>query len=93
MNDRWKNLLALSAPTFANEAVPPFGFTTSLLARLREQDRDMEQAERIGVRALFASLGALVLAAILAFSASRVNHNDIEPGLRSIVQVENVPLS
>jgi hypothetical protein len=93
MNDRWKYLLTLSAPTFAREAVPPYGFTTSLLSRLREQERETELAERIGLRALFASLVALVVAGVLAVSASYRNQSDLEPGVRSIVQVENVPLS
>ena len=93
MNETWKTLLTLSAPTFTDNVEPPYGFTTSLLAHLREENRDVELAERVGFRALLASMGVLVIALVLAVSVGYLNQSDLEPGLRSIVQVENVPIS
>jgi len=54
----------------------------------------MEVAERIGMRALFASLFVLVLAAGITLRMDYLDRgDDLEPGLRGIVQVENVPVS
>jgi hypothetical protein len=89
----WKNLLAMSSPAFAGEAHPPYGFTTRTLARLREETRQLETAERIGLRAVFASLFLLLLTVVGTLGVDQLNRGDLEPGLRSIVQVENVPLS
>jgi hypothetical protein len=90
---RWKNLLATGAPAFAGDAEPPYGFITRTLARLREENRQRDLMERIGLRALFASLAVLAAAAILNVLVDHSVRGDLEPGLRGIVQVENVPLS
>jgi hypothetical protein len=97
MNDNfdkhWQQLVALSAPTFRGDTAPPYGFTTSMLARLRDESREIELVERIGLRAVFASLAMLLLALGVTFGASYLNRGDLEPGLKSIVQVENVAVS
>jgi hypothetical protein len=90
---RWKNLAALSAPACAGDVVPPYGMVTSTLARLRAETRQTEMAERIGLRALFASLAILVCTAAVTVGISSRESSDLEPGLKNIVQVENVPLS
>jgi hypothetical protein len=94
-DEKWQRLLAQSSPTFAGETTPPYGFITGTLARLRSETRQQEEAERIGWRALLASLGALCVAAAVTFTVSMHDQsaNDLEPGVRSIVQVENVPIS
>jgi hypothetical protein len=92
-DDKWQKLLACSMPTFAGEAMPPYGFMTATLGRLREQGTQ-EQAERIGWRALLASLAALVVAGAITFTVNTNNHSsEFEPGVRSMVQMENIPLS
>lgn len=90
---RWQNLVALSAPTFAGDASPPYGFTTRFLAQLHAETRQRELVERIGARALFASLAMLVATLALSLGVDRFNRGDLEPGLRSIVQVEDIPVS
>jgi hypothetical protein len=93
MKTRWENLLAMSAATFEPPAEPAFGLATAVLARLREDELSQALAERIGLRAIFASVGALVLVFLFSVTAQHFQQNDFEPGLRSIVQVQNVPLS
>jgi hypothetical protein len=90
---RWKNLLALSAPACAGELAPPYGMVTSTLARLRAETRQTELAERIGLRAFFASLAVLACTIALTLEVSSRQSSDLEPGLKNIVQVENVQLS
>ncbi len=92
-NTRWHNLIALSAPTFTGDDAPPYGFVTSTMARLREETRQVELAERIGMRALFASLALLFITAMVTLGLQYHDRSDLEPGLRGIVQVENVQLS
>jgi len=90
----WTTLLAQSAPTFAAEAEPPFGFLTSTLAALRAEIRQRRECERIGWRALLASLAALGVAAALAFTLSlRDQTPDFDPGVRGLVQMDNLPYS
>ncbi len=89
----WQNLLAASAPAFAGETEIPYGLTTRVLARLREETRQQDLMERIGLRALLASLAMLVAAGALTVALQDSNRTDLEPGLRSIVQVQDVPLS
>ncbi len=92
-NGRWQNLVALSASSFAGELTPPYGFVTRTLAELRAETRQRELVERIGLRALFASLAILLATVGLTIGATYVNRGDLEPGLGNIVQVENVPVS
>jgi hypothetical protein len=97
MNDNfdkhWQQLVALSAPTFAGATVPPYGFTTNMLAKLREESRAVELVERIGLRAVFAALGMLAIALGVLVSANYFSGSDLEPGLKSMLQVENVAVS
>jgi len=93
-NEKWQSLLLRSTPTFAGEATPPYGFLTGTLARLRAENRQQEELERIGWRALLASLAALVVAATVTLSVDFSNRGgDFEPGVRSLVQMENIQVS
>ncbi len=91
-DDKWMNLLAAAAPTFAGEATPPFGFVTSTMARLRSEGGTVAEMERIGWRALMASLAALAVAMALAVVVN-LERPDLEPGVNSLIQVENIPVS
>ncbi len=93
-DDQWRKLLAMSAPTFAGETTPPFGFVTSTLAGLRAQQSQVQEIERIGWRALLASLAALAITATIAFTVStRDNSGDFDPGVRSLIQMQNISVS
>ena len=93
-NEKWQSLLLRSTPTFIGEAEPPYGFVTGMLARLKAQKGEQEELERIGWRALLASLGVLVMAATVALSVnSRDRSGDFEPGVRSLIQIENLQVS
>jgi len=89
----WQALLAHSAPTFTGETTPPFGFVTSTLTKLRAEKGEKELLEKIGLRALFASL--CVLIAVTGFSAGLQMRDrfDIDPGLRSIISVDRVTIA
>ncbi|HEX4141484.1 MAG TPA: hypothetical protein VHY09_14135 [Candidatus Methylacidiphilales bacterium] len=90
----WKNLLAQSATTFEPELAPPYGFVTSILAGLRAEQRQERECERIGLRALWVSLAALGVAATVTVTVSlHQDNSDLDPGVRSLVQVENLPYS
>ena len=93
-NQLWQKLVALSAPTYAGDESVPYGFTTRFLADWRAgESRQCELVERIGFKALFASLGLLLLAVTAHFGVRYLNHSDLEPGLRGIVQIENIQVS
>jgi hypothetical protein len=93
-DEKWLGLLQRSTPTFAGEAVPPYGFVTGTLARLRAESCQREEIERIGWRALLASLAALVLAATFSLGMSHSDRgSDFEPGVRGFVQMENLQVS
>jgi hypothetical protein len=90
----WKNLLAQSATTFEPELAPPYGFVTNTLAALRAEQRQERECERIGLRALWASLAALGVAAAVTLTVNlHQDNSDFDPGVRSLVQVENLPYS
>jgi len=90
----WKNLLAQSAPTFEPELAPPYGFVTGTLAAMRAAGRQQREFERIGLRALWAALAALGVAAAVTVTVNlRQDNSDFDPGVRSLVQVENLPYS
>ena len=90
----WQALLAQSAPAFAGENEPPYGLATRVLAGAREQRRQLDVVERIGLRAIFASFalvavtGALTLGLHLAGTG-----DDSDPAVRSMALVEHVPVS
>ncbi len=90
----WKNLLAQSAPTFEAEPTPPYGFVTNTLAAMRAESRQQREFERVGLRALWAALAALGIAAAVTVTVNiRQDNNDFDPGVRGLVQVENLPYS
>ena len=92
-DEKWQSLLLASAPTFAGETALPYGFLTSTLARLQEEKETQEQLEKIGLRALFASLVVLAITAAVTLDLHFQNKRDFEPGIRSLIQVENIQLS
>jgi hypothetical protein len=93
-DEKWQTLLARSNPTFAGELSPPYGFTTATLARLRAEKSQVEEIERIGWRALLASMAALVIAVAVTLGlGSRDAGSDFDPGVRSLVQVDNIQVS
>ena len=87
----WQALLARSTPTFTGETTPPYGFVTSTLARLKSE-KEREVLERIGLRALFASFSILVAAAVLTVGLQIHDRLDVEPGVNSIFQADDVPI-
>ena len=89
----WKALLAGSSSTFTGETTPPYGFVTSLTARLRAEKGEQEELERIGWRALLASVGVLAIAAAITLGLNMTDTNDFDPGVRGLVQVENIQVS
>ena len=93
-DEKWQSLLSRSTPTFTGEADPPYGFITGTLARLRTEKQQQEELERIGWRALLASVAALVIAATVTLGVNfRDRGGDLEPGVRSLVQMENIQVS
>ena len=92
-DEKWQGLLLRSAPTFAGETTPPYGFVTSTLARLKAEKREREQLDLIGWRALLASLTALAAVVTITVGLQLQDRNDLDPGVRSIIEVANVPLS
>jgi len=93
-DEKWQGLISRSASTFAGEATPPYGFITGTLAQLRAEKRQQEELERIGWRALLTSLAALVVAVAVTLSVNfRDRGGDFEPGVRSLVQMENIQVS
>jgi len=92
-DEKWQSLLLSSAPTFVGDTTLPYGFLTSTLARLKEEKKEREQLEKIGLRALIASMVVLVVTVGVTLSLKFQNQSDLEPGIRSLIQVENVSLS
>jgi len=93
-DQKWQKLLSHSASTFTGEATPPYGFVTATLARLKAEERNQLDAERIGWRALLASFAALVIAATVTLTVNFSNpSSDFEPGVKSMVQMDNIQLS
>ena len=87
----WENLLAQSAPSFSGEATPPYGLTTRILAAVREQRQQEAVWERVGRRAIFASLAAVVGIALITFV--RHDSDDLDPAVKSVAVVENIQVS
>jgi hypothetical protein len=90
---KWQGLLRRSAPTFVGESAPPYGFVTSTLARLRAEKREREALERIGWRALLASLTALTAVVAITVGLQLQDRNELDPGVRNVIEVAYVPLS
>ncbi len=62
-----------------------------MLAGARDARLQEAAWERIGLRAIFASLGAVALLTVVTFTNMR--HDDDDASVRSLAQIENVPLS
>ncbi len=93
-DEKWQGLLLRSASTFVGETEPPYGFVTSTLTRLRAEQVQVKEIERIGWRALLASIAALAVAAVVTISVNFSDRgSDFEPGMRSVVQMENIQVS
>ena len=92
-NDKWQALLQNSAPTFQGDAAPPYGFMTSTLARLKAEKRDRDLLERIGFRAIFASLAILVATGGVTIGLQLQSHFDFDPELKSFVQPDDSLIS
>ena len=90
---KWQALLASSSPAFTGEAIPPYGFLTSTMARLKEQKREQEQIEKISLRAIFASMATLVLTVSITLVLHFQSPRELEPGVRSLIQAENIQVS
>ena len=89
----WESLLAHSRPAFAGDTDVPFGLSTRVLAALRDQQRQQAGWERTGRRAIFASLAAVLSLALVTFIATKHESEDVDPGVQSMVLVENVQVS
>jgi hypothetical protein len=89
----WQNLLAQSAPTFAGETEPPYGFITGALAQLRAEQGQQKEIERIGWRALWASVAALTVVATFTLGVQLQDRNDLEPGINSVIVLDHIQLS
>lgn len=89
----WESLLLQSAPAFTGETVPPFGFSTRMLAGLRDQQRQEASWERTGLRAIFASLVAVAGLALVTIVMADYQSNKIDPGVQSLALVEHLQVS
>jgi hypothetical protein len=87
----WKSLLAQSAPTFAGDGAPPPGLATRVLAHAREARAQEATWERIGLRAIFASLALVVVMTAVTFANLRAD--DADAPVRGLAQLENVQVS
>jgi hypothetical protein len=93
-DEKWHALLQRSASTFEPELTPPYGFITSTLTRIREESQQVRDLERIGWRALLASFGALAMAAVVTVGVTyHVNQSDFDPGVRALIQMDNISVS
>jgi hypothetical protein len=92
-DDVWKSLLAQSAPAFAAPVEPPFGLATRVLAGVRDQRQQEATWERTGLRAVFASLAAVLGMAVITFIVERHQSDELDPGVQSMALVENVQVS
>lgn len=90
---KWQALLARSTPTFAGETELPFGFLTSTLARIKAETREREIFERIGLRSLFAAVAILIAVSGVSIGVQMHSPADFDPAIKSLLQVDDVPIS
>ncbi len=88
----WESLLAQSAPAFAAETTPPFGLATRVLAGVRDERQQVATWDRVGRRAIWASLTAVLIMGAVTM-ARHERHDDVDPTVRNLALVENVPVS
>ena len=89
----WASLLAQSAPTFTGDAEPPYGLATRVMAGVREEKRQQDALERIGLRAIFASLAVVACTAVLTIGFQMGDSEDLDPGVKSLALVEKLQVS
>ena len=84
-DEKWQGLLLRSAPTFAGEADAALWICHQHAGPARAENRQQEEIERIGWRALLASLAALVIAATVTLSVSLIQDRGAIsiPGVRA----------
>jgi len=92
-DEKWQALLARSTPTFAGDTAPPYGFVTSTLARLKAEKGERDMLERIGLRALFASLAILVAVVGVSIGMQIQDRMDFDPAVKSLLQADDIPIS
>jgi len=93
-DEKWHALLARSGPTFAVETDLPFGFLTSTMARLKAEKRERDLSERIGLRALFASIAILITVVGVSVGVQQHQYRlDFDPAVKSLLQADDVPIS
>jgi hypothetical protein len=92
-DQKWQALLGRSSATFAGDTTPPFGFVTSTLARLKAERKERDLLEFIGLRALFSSLAVLVAVAGFSVGVQLQDRLDFDPGIKSLIQADDVPIS
>lgn len=90
-DDKWRNLLARSGPSFAAQTELPYGFVTSTLARLRSENRERELMERIGLRALLASFVILLVTAGFTWMQLQ-DRVELEPGVNTLIKAHDFSL-
>ena len=88
----WKLLLAQSAPSFEGDLVPPLGLAARVLAGARNADLREAAWERTGLRAILASLAAVVVLGVIAVGSMRP-HDDGDMPVRNLAVLENVSIS
>jgi CRISPR/Cas system endoribonuclease Cas6 (RAMP superfamily) len=89
----WRALLAQSAPAFAGETEPPYGFTGRVLARARAERQQKNAFERMGLRAIMASLGVVACLGVVTIGLQMQDREDVDPAIKSMALVENVQVS
>ncbi len=90
----WRELLAQSRPAFAGETEMPYGLVTRVLAGTRDQRRQRDALDRIGWRAILASLAMVAVTAGLTAGLQAMNdREEPEPGIQNLAMVENVQVS
>jgi anti-sigma-K factor RskA len=92
-DEKWQLLLSHSLPAFAGEAEPPYGFVTATLGRLRSEKRQREELERVGWRALFASLATLAAVVAITAGLQLQDRNEPDPGVKSMIEMDNESVS
>jgi anti-sigma-K factor RskA len=89
----WQSLLVQSAPTFAGDLQPPFGFVAATLAALRAQARQQAELERVGWRALAGALMTLTAVITLTIGLQMHDRNDPDPAVQRMVEIDHIAVS
>ncbi len=90
-DDIWKSLLTQSAPSFAGDLTPPLGLAARILAGAREERVKEAAWERIGLRAILASLAAVVVMTVV--TVANVHRDDVDVPVRGFAALEEMQVS